>query len=308
MFQQEPYIFDNQTGFYRGKVRDVYYFGNKVACVATNRISAFDVVLDKPIPYKGQVLNQIAAFFLQMAENQGIKTWLEAVPHPYVSFGKKCEAIPIEIVVRQYLAGHAWREYASGKRVLCGEPLPEGLRENDKLPHVIITPTTKASQGHDQDISKDDAIRLGLVEESVYQKIEDIAFSLFEIGSRHAQSRGLLLVDTKYEFGLYEGEIFLIDEIHTPDSSRYFYAEGYEYRQNYRLEQLQLSKEFVRKWLIAHGFQGLPGQVQPMMDDEFVKNVSLRYIELYQTITGNRFVPCEPNPEEIKKAIESCLQ
>ncbi|MEH0156851.1 phosphoribosylaminoimidazolesuccinocarboxamide synthase [Limibacter armeniacum] len=280
--------FENATGVYHGKVRDVYSFGDKLAMIASDRISAFDVVLKRAIPYKGQVLNQIASKFLEMTADI-VPNWVEAVPHPNVTVGVKCETYPVEMVIRGYLAGHAWREYRDGKRTLCGVALPEGLKENDKLPEPIITPTTKAHEGHDEDISREEILSQGLVSEEEYTQLEAYTRALFQRGSEHAASRGLILVDTKYEFGSADGKIYLIDEIHTPDSSRYFYAEGYSERQEKGEAQKQLSKEFVRQWLIENGFQGKDGQVQPEMSDEFVDSVTNRYIELYEHIIGEAF-------------------
>lgn len=280
--------FPNQVNFYKGKVRDVYRFKNQLVMVASDRISAFDVVLPRPIPYKGQVLNLIAAHFLK-ATAHIVPNWLEKTPHPNVSIGKSCEALPVEIVVRGYLSGHAWREYKAGKRQVCGVTLPKGLKESDKLPQPIITPTTKAHEGHDEDISREEIIAKGLVAENIYSQIEKYAFQLFAEGTKLAAERGLILVDTKYEFGMYEGQIVVIDEIHTPDSSRYFYAEGYADRQAKGEAQKQLSKEFVRQWLIENNFQGKEGQTVPTMTDEIVSNISNRYIELYENITGKKF-------------------
>ena len=288
--KETNFKFEKQTGFYKGKVRDVYYFGDKLAIVATDRISAFDVILDKAIPCKGQVLNSIALKFLRQTSDI-VPNWLEDSPHPNVSIGKRCDAFPVEMVIRGYLTGHAWREYKAGKRSLCGVPLAEGLKENDKLPVPIITPTTKAHEGHDEDISREEIIAQGLVKEELYVELEDITRKLFERGTQIASEEGLILVDTKYEFGLYKDEIYLIDEVHTPYSSRYFYKEGYEERQQNNEPQKQLSKEFVRQWLIANGFQGKDGQLQPEMSDEFLNTVSNRYIELYEKITGEHFVP-----------------
>jgi phosphoribosylaminoimidazole-succinocarboxamide synthase len=256
-----------QTAFYKGKVRDVYTCGDQLVMVATDRISAFDVVLEKPIPYKGQVLNQLAAHFLR-ATADIVPNWLLATPDPNVSIGLKCEPFPIEMVIRGYLAGHAWREYKSGKRELCGVSLPDGLKENDRLPAPIITPTTKAVHGHDEDISKDEILKQGLVSPENYQQLESYTYALYARGVKMAEQRGLILVDTKYEFGMYQGKIHLIDEIHTPDSSRYFYKEGYESRQEKGESQKQLSKEFIRQWLIERGFQGKEGQVQPTMSED----------------------------------------
>lgn len=283
------FSFNNQTGFYKGKVRDVYFFGPRMAIVATDRISAFDVVLPKAIPFKGQVLNQIAAYFLAHTVDV-VPNWLQSTPHANVSIGLKCQPYPVEMVVRGYLAGHAWREYKAGKRQICGVNLPEGLKENDKLPKPIITPTTKAHEGHDEDISREGIIGQGLVDEQDYAQLEQYALALFERGSQMANDKGLILVDTKYEFGKdSEGTIRLIDEVHTPDSSRYFYADGYAERQEAGEPQRQLSKEFVRQWLIENGFQGKDGQQVPQMDEERINAISERYIELYEHITGLPF-------------------
>jgi phosphoribosylaminoimidazole-succinocarboxamide synthase len=300
--------FPNQDKKYTGKVRDVYSIGDKLVMIASDRISAFDVVLPRPIPFKGQVLNQIAAIFLEKTRDI-VPNWVLSVPDPNVTVGKKCEPYKVEMVIRGYLAGHAWREYRDGKRTLCGCPLPDGLKENDKLPSPIITPTTKASEGHDEDISREAIIAQGIVTESEYQQLERYTHALFERGTELAEKQGLILVDTKYEFGKYEGEITLIDEIHTPDSSRYFYADGYEDRQQRGEPQKQLSKEFVRQWLISHGFQGKDGQQIPEMTDEFVNEVSERYIELFEKITGERFVKEESTDilDRIRKNIETIL-
>jgi phosphoribosylaminoimidazole-succinocarboxamide synthase len=287
--KETHFQFPDQVGFYKGKVRDVYIFEDKLAVVATDRISAFDVVLPKPIPFKGQVLNQIAARFLK-ATAELVPNWVTATPHPYVTIGKKCEPFKVEMVIRGYLAGHAAREYKAGKRSICGVSLPEGLIENDKLPHPIITPTTKASEGHDEDISKEDILAQGIVSAADYAVLEKYTHALFAKGSEMANEMGLILVDTKYEFGKYGDQILLIDEIHTPDSSRYFYADKYEEYQNAGLAQKQLSKEFVRQWLIANGFQGKEGQSVPEMEDEFIDEISNRYIELYENIIGEPFV------------------
>ncbi len=276
--------------FYKGKVRDVYRFTDRIAIVATDRISAFDMVLGRAIPYKGQVLNQLAAFFLQMTAPI-VPNWLEKVPHANVAVGRYCMPYPVEMVVRGYLAGHAWREYKAGKRQLCGVDLPEGLKENDRLPQPIITPTTKAAEGHDEDISREQIFEQKLVPEADYQQLEQYSLALFARGQQYANSRGLILVDTKYEFGQNGEQIMLIDEVHTPDSSRYFYLEGYDERQQRGEAQKQLSKEFVRQWLIEHNFQGKEGQHLPELPDAFVKQVSKRYIELYQLLTGQRFQP-----------------
>lgn len=282
---QTNFSFEGQTGFYRGKVRDVYYFGNLMAMIATDRISAFDVILPRAIPDKGRVLNIIAARNLQ-ATRDVVPNWVITTPDPNVTIGYKCQAFAVEMVVRDYLAGHAWREYREGKRSLCGVPLPEGLRENDKLPHPIITPTTKAHSGHDEDISREDILRRGIVSEADYHILEDYTLKLFQRGTDLAARRGLILVDTKYEFGKHKGEIFLIDEVHTPDSSRYFYVDGYQSRQDAGEPQKQLSKEFVRQWLIENGFQGLEGQVIPEMTDDVVARISARYRELYEQVLG----------------------
>ncbi|WP_089680707.1 phosphoribosylaminoimidazolesuccinocarboxamide synthase [Catalinimonas alkaloidigena] len=286
--KETHFQFPGQTGFYRGKVRDVYYFGSKLALIATDRISAFDVVLPRAIPYKGQVLNQIAARFLHATEDI-VPNWVMHVPDPNATVGLACEPIPIEMVVRGYLAGHAWREYRSGKRTLCGVALPEGLRENDRLPEPIITPSTKAHEGHDEDISREEILQRGLAPEADYVQLEKYALALFQRGTEIARKRGLILVDTKYEFGRYDGNLYLIDEVHTPDSSRYFYAEGYETRQQAGEPQKQLSKEFVRQWLIDGGFQGKAGQQIPEMTDEVVSRITERYIELYEKVTGEPF-------------------
>jgi phosphoribosylaminoimidazole-succinocarboxamide synthase len=283
------FSFPNQTAFYRGKVRDVYSFPDKVVMIATDRISAFDVVLPRPIPGKGQVLNQTAAYFLQ-ATADIVPNWLLAVPDPNVSIGLSCVPYPVEMVVRGYLAGHAWRQYKLGYRVLCGVALPDGLCENDQLPTPIITPTTKAHEGHDEDISRAEIIGQGIVSEAEYVQLEKYALALFASGTEMAAKRGLILVDTKYEFGAKDGQIYLIDEVHTPDSSRYFYADTYAENQAKGLPQRQLSKEFVREWLIANGFQGKEGQTIPTMTDEWVAQISARYVELFETVTGQTFV------------------
>ncbi len=287
--KETNFNFEGQTAFYRGKVRDVYDFGDKVVMVASDRISAFDVVLPRPIPFKGQVLNQIAAKFLT-ATKDIVPNWLLASPDPNVSIGVRCETFPVEMVVRGYLVGHAWRTYKSGLRTLCGVTLPEGLKENDKFPTPIITPTTKAHEGHDEDISREDIIAKGLVSEEKYIQLEKYALALFERGTEMAAERGLILVDTKYEFGEKDGVIYLIDEVHTPDSSRYFFIEGYEENLAANLPQKQLSKEFVREWLIANNFQGKEGQSVPEMTDEKVLEISNRYVELYENVSGEKFV------------------
>lgn len=281
--------FPHQDSVYHGKVRDVYYLNdNRLIMVATDRISAFDVVLPRAIPYKGQVLNQIASHMLDLTSDI-VPNWKIASPDPNVTIGKLCEPFKVEMVIRGYLTGHAWRIYKSGLRVLCGVNLPEGLKEHDKLPHPIITPTTKASEGHDEDISKEQIIAQGIVAEEDYDKLEKFTHALFERGTKIAQEQGLILVDTKYEFGKFNGEICLMDEIHTPDSSRYFYLEGYDERQKRGEQQRQLSKEFVREWLIQNNFMGKEGQLVPDMSDTWVNEISERYIELYEVVTGKRF-------------------
>ncbi len=277
-----------QTAFYRGKVRDVYTVGEKLVMVASDRISAFDYVLPRPIPYKGQVLNQVATHFLQ-ATADIVPNWLEAVPDPNVAVGAACEPFKVEMVIRGYLAGLAGREYKSGTRDLWGVPMPEGLKESDRFPEPIITPATKAEEGHDEDISREEIIAQGIVSEADYIQLEQYTRALFQRGTEMAAKQGLLLVDTKYEFGKRDGKIYLIDEIHTPDSSRYYYAECYDERQQQGERQKQLSKEFVREWLMAHGFQGKEGQIMPIMPDAFIEEVSARYIELYERITGLTF-------------------
>ena len=295
--------FPNQTAVYKGKVRDVYSIGDVLVMVASDRISAFDVVLPKGIPYKGQVLNQIAQHFLN-ATADIVPNWLLASPDPQVSVGKRCEPFKVEMVIRGYLSGHAARTYKAGIRTLCGVTMPEGLKENDKFPEPIITPTTKASEGHDEDISREEILKQGIVSEADYVQLEKYTRALFQRGQEIAADKGLILVDTKYEFGKdVLGKIILIDEIHTPDSSRYFYAEGYAERQAKDEEQKQLSKEFVRQWLIANNFQGKDGQTIPEMTDDFISMVSERYIELFENITGNKFVK-EP-AETLEKRIET---
>ncbi len=306
--QQTTFQCPGQTGFYRGKVRDVYSFPNQLVMIASDRISAFDVVLPRPVPHKGQVLNQTAQFFLN-ATADVVPNWLLSVPDPNVSIGLRCEPYAVEMVVRGYLAGHAWRQYRDGHRTLCGVALPDGLRENDRLPQPIITPTTKAHEGHDEDISRDEILRQGIVSEAEYTQLEHYALALFERGTQMAAQRGLILVDTKYEFGNHEGQVYLIDEVHTPDSSRYFYADTYEANQRSGQAQKQLSKEFVREWLIANGFQGKAGQTVPDMSDEWINQISRRYVELYETVTGQTFSPADDsNPaERIEQAINRAL-
>jgi len=303
----KSFQFPQQTRFYRGKVRDVYTIEDQwLVMVASNRISAFDVILPRPIPYKGQVLNQIAAYMLN-ATRDICANWLVDVPAPNVSIGKKCVPFKIEMVVRGNLTGHAWRTYASGKRTLCGVPLPEGMKENDFFPTPIITPSTKAEEGHDEDISKEDIIATGLATESEWAILEDYALKLFARGKEIAAKRGLILVDTKYEFGKIGDAIYLMDEIHTPDSSRYFYAEGFEERQKTGERQKQLSKEFVREWLIANNFMGKEGQTVPEMSDEWVNTISQRYIELYEKVIGSAFQPQELSDEETYDHIVKAL-
>ncbi|MDQ6757282.1 MAG: phosphoribosylaminoimidazolesuccinocarboxamide synthase [Bacteroidota bacterium] len=297
-----------QTTFYSGKVRDVYTINNKwLVMIATNRISAFDVILPKLIPYKGQILNQIAAYMLA-ATKDICPNWLLQTPAPNVTIGKKCEPFAIEVVVRGNLTGHAWRTYASGKRKLCGVTLPEGMKENDFFSTPIITPSTKAMHGHDEDISKEEIIKRNLVNEDDYKKIEEYSLQLFTRGNEIAAKRGLILVDTKYEFGKIDSEIYLMDEIHTPDSSRYFYSEGFDERQNNGENQKQLSKEFVREWLIENNFMGKEGQTVPEMNDEWVTTISNRYIELYEKVIGEKFIPQELSDEETEKIIVSALK
>lgn len=299
------FSFPGQKDLYIGKVRDVYNIENKyLMMVVSDRISAFDVVLPKGIPFKGQVLNQIAGKFLD-ATRDIVPNWKLDMPDEMVTVGRLCEPFKVEMVVRGFLSGHAYREYSAGKREICGVKLPEGLKENDRFPNPIITPTTKEAIGHDEDISREDIIKHGLVSKEDYEKLEEYTLALFERGSKMANERGLILVDTKYEFGKYEGEIYLIDEIHTPDSSRYFYLEGYEQRQKNGEKQRQLSKEFVREWLMENGFQGKEGQSIPEMTPEIISQISERYIELYEHIVGEKFIKSETN--NIEKRIEENL-
>lgn len=301
--------FNGQESLYHGKVRDVYDIDGKyLVMVATDRISAFDVILPKGIPYKGQVLNQIAAYFLD-ATKDIVPNWKVAVPDPMVTAGVKCQPLKIEMIVRGYLAGSAWREYKAGARSICGVALPEGLRENQKLPSPILTPTTKANEGHDENISREEIISRGIVAEDIYSQVEKYALALFARGSEMAAKRGLILVDTKYEFGIHDGKVILIDEIHTPDSSRYFYAEGYEERFAKGEEQRQLSKEFVRQWLISNGFMGKPGQKVPEMTPQYCDEVSKRYIELYEHIVGEKFIPADESDldRRIYDNVAACL-
>ena len=304
--KETHFNFEGQTGFYKGKVRDVYTIKDKyLVMVVSDRISAFDVVLPEPIPYKGQVLNQIAAKFLK-ATADIVPNWVINVPDPSVTIGRICEPFKVEMVIRGYLAGHAAREYAAGKRQVCGVTLPEGLKENDKLPESIITPTTKAAVGHDEDISREDILSMGIVSAEDYLQLEKYTRALFARGTEIAAAQGLILVDTKYEFGKVGDTIYLIDEIHTPDSSRYFYSEGYEERQKKDEPQKQLSKEFVRRWLIENGFQGKEGQTVPVMTAEKVQSISERYIELYEKITGEAFV--KPEGENVLNRVEDAIK
>ena len=294
--------FPGQKSVYHGKVRDVHHLDNNLLImVASDRISAFDHILPKGIPFKGQVLNQVATMFLK-ATSDIVPNWLIDTPDPNVAIGHACEPIRVEMVIRGYLAGHSAREYQKGNRMLCGVKMPEGMKENDEFPEPIITPATKADEGHDEDISREEILSQGIVPEHIYLQLEDITRKLFERGTKMAAERGLILVDTKYEFGLLNGKVILIDEIHTPDSSRYFYKDGYKERQDKGLVQRQLSKEFVRQWLIENGFQGLDGQEMPNMPDSFVQTISERYIELYEKITGLDFVKSDTN--DINKRIE----
>lgn len=303
------FSFPGQISFYKGKVRDVYNINNDyLVMVVSDRISAFDVVLPKGIPFKGQVLNQIAAKFLD-ATADIVPNWKIATPDPMVTVGHLCEPFKVEMVIRGFLTGHAWREYREGKRILCGIPLAEGMKENEKFPEPIITPTTKAAEGHDEDISREEIISQGIVSTEDYAILEKYTHSLFQRGSEMASEKGLILVDTKYEFGKKDGEIYLIDEIHTPDSSRYFYAKGYTERLAKGENQKQLSKEFVRQWLIENGFQGLEGQKVPEMTEEFVHEISERYIELFENITGDKFVKADAGNvnHRIKNNIEKFI-
>ena len=303
--KETHFNFPGQTNFYKGKVRDVYTINNKyLAMVVTDRISAFDVVLPEPIPFKGQVLNLIAARFLQ-ATADIVPNWVVTVPDQSVTIGLICEPFKVEMVIRGYLAGHAWREYSAGRRQVCGVNLPEGLKENDILPEPIITPTTKAAVGHDEDISREEILKQGIVSVEDYEQLENYTRQLFKRGTEIAAKQGLILVDTKYEFGKADGVIYLIDEIHTPDSSRYFYSEGYQQRQDNNEPQKQLSKEFVRKWLIENGFQGKDGQVVPKMTPEKVNSISERYIELYEKIIGEQFV--KPGTEAVLTRVERSI-
>ncbi len=301
--------FSGQKSVYHGKVRDVYNINDEyLVMIVSDRISAFDVVLPKGIPYKGQVLNQIAAKFLD-ATSDIVPNWKLATPDPNVTVGHHCEPFKVEMVIRAYLTGHAWREYSSGKRLLCGIPMPEGMVENQRFPEPILTPTTKASVGHDEDISKEEIISQGLVSIDDYELLEKYTREVFQRGTEIAAEKGLILVDTKYEFGKKDGKIYLIDEIHTPDSSRYFYAEGYEDRISKGETQKQLSKEFVRQWLIENGFQGKDGQTIPEMSEEFILSVSERYIELFEQITGDKFIKSDLSsiPDRIDSNVKQFL-
>jgi phosphoribosylaminoimidazole-succinocarboxamide synthase len=295
-----------QTGFYRGKVRDVYYIEDTMVAVATDRISAFDHILPRPIPYKGQVLNQLAGYFLD-ATRDLVSNWKMAMPHPNVTIGVLCEPIRIEMVIRGYLAGHALRQYHAGRRELCGELLPDGMKDNEKFPHPIITPATKAEEGHDVDISGEDIVGQGLLPRKVYNEMVKITRALFQRGTEMASERGLILVDTKYEFGWYRDQLYVIDEVHTPDSSRYWFADRYDENQKAGKPQEHLSKEFVREWLMSKGFQGLEGQQMPVMDDAIVQQISERYILLYEQMTGKPFEKSPDDEETIREAIESAI-
>jgi phosphoribosylaminoimidazole-succinocarboxamide synthase len=300
--------FPNQTKFYSGKVRDVYTIGAKLlVMVASNRISAFDVILPKPIPYKGQVLNQIASYMLHATQDI-CPNWLLQTPTPNSSIGKKCNPFKVEMVIRGNVTGHAWRTYSSGERILCGVTMPEGLKENDYFPVPIITPTTKADAGHDEDISKEEIIKRGIVSAADYEVLEQYTRALFERGKQLAAKQGLILVDTKYEFGKIGDSIYLMDEIHTPDSSRYFYAEGYEEKQKLGEKQKQLSKEFVREWLIANNFMGKEGQTVPEMNDEWISTISKRYIELYEKVIGEKFIPVDLSDEVTQEKISQAIK
>jgi phosphoribosylaminoimidazole-succinocarboxamide synthase len=304
----KPFHFPQQTNFYSGKVRDVYTIADKwLVMIASNRISAFDVILPKPIPYKGQVLNQIAAYMLEATKNI-CPNWLISTPAGNSSIGKKCEPFKVEMVIRGNLTGHAWRTYSSGNKILCGVTMPEGMKENDFFPTPIITPTTKASAGHDEDISKEAIIEQQIVPAEEYAVIENYTRQLFERGKQLAAKQGLILADTKYEFGKIGDTIYLMDEIHTPDSSRYFYAAGYEERQAKGEKQKQLSKEFVREWLIQNNFMGREGQIIPEMNEEWIATISNRYIELYEKVIGKTFVPVEYAEEDLFNTINAALQ
>lgn len=302
--------FPNQLGKYTGKVRDVYDFGNQLVIIATDRISAFDVLLPKAIPHKGQVLNQIAEIFLKTTSDI-VPNWFMSSPHPNVSIGKKCQPFPIEMVIRGYLTGHVWRQYKDGKRLICGNSMPDGMKEHDKFAESLITPTTKAHEGHDEDISRKEIVDQNLIEENHLNQLEAYTFALFARGTEMAAQRGLILVDAKYEFGLYDETIYLMDEVHTPDSSRYFYRDTYAQKQSKGVPQKQLSKEFVREWLMSEGFQGKKEQQVPAMSKERIEIISERYIELFENITGQKFIKDNYHNKladirlSIKKALET---
>jgi phosphoribosylaminoimidazole-succinocarboxamide synthase len=302
------YHFQDQTAFYKGKVRDVYSIQDQLlVMIASDRISAFDVILPRLIPYKGQVLNQIAAYMLEATQDI-CPNWLLSSPAPNVSIGKRCDPYRVEMVVRGNLTGHAWRTYSSGQRMLCGVRMPDGLKENDFFPHPIITPSTKAEAGHDEDISKEEILHKGLVKAKDYDQLEQYTYQLFERGKQMAEKRELILVDTKYEFGKIGNTVYLMDEIHTPDSSRYFYAAGFQERQNKGEKQKQLSKEFVREWLIANGFMGKTGQQVPVMSDEWIQTISSRYIELFEKVIGEEFIPLSLSNDETFLLITESLK
>ena len=303
---ETEFDFEGQKSLYRGKVREVYNIDDKLlVMIATDRISAFDIVLPRGIPYKGQVLNQLAAKFME-ATSDIVPNWIIDTPDPVVSVGYLCDPFKVEMVIRGYLSGHAWREYRDGKRTICGLEMPDGMKENDRFPEPLLTPTTKATVGHDEDISREEILKQGLVDEDHYIQLENYTRALFQRGTEITEKMGLILVDTKYEFGLHDGRIFLIDEIHTPDSSRYFYADGYQERQDNDEPQKQLSKEFVREWLMEHGFQGKDGQEIPEMTDEFVDSVSERYIELYESLSGESFIRSDVN--EVMNRVEGNIE
>ncbi len=303
------FSFPGQTGTYKGKVRDIYFFGNKLAMVVSDRVSAFDIIMPRAIPFKGQILNRIAERNLKGVKHI-VPTWLESNPDPNVSFGKRCKPIPIEMVIRGYLAGHSWREYSSGKRKLCGVEMPDGMKESQAFPSPIITPATKAEEGHDEDISREEILEREIVDENILNKLEEYTYALYQYGQEEASKRDLILVDTKYEFGFLNDEIYLMDEIHTPDSSRYYYKKGYRENLERDGKQKQLSKEFLREWLISEGFQGLDGQIVPEMDDERVMVISNRYVELYETLMGEEFSPTISNSpkERVEKNLLKFLE
>lgn len=304
----KKFNFTGQTNYYSGKVRDVYTINNKwLLMLASNRISAFDVILPHPIPYKGQVLNQIAAYMLDACKDI-CANWLTSVPAPMASLGYKCEPIKIEMVVRGNLTGHAWRTYQSGKRILCGETLPEGLLENDYFPEPIITPSTKASEGHDEDITAEEIIKTGLATPEEWETLKKYSLALFNRGKEMAAKQGLILVDTKYEFGKLDNKIILMDEIHTPDSSRYFFAEGFEERQQQKQKQPQLSKEFVREWLIENNFMGKDGEIVPEMTEKWIQQISKRYIQLYETLMGTAFIPVNLTENELESVLNKAVK